>query len=820
MSTSKRQKSSWRTYLAWPFAKIAQFWAWYRGLYRGAPWYKKLWLSLVSFVAGIVFYFLAVYFNLFWLFGKSPSMSDIMEARNNEASMLYSADSVLLGKYFNENRSPVAYEEVNPMFYKTLIATEDVRFYEHSGIDFQGLLSAVKDMAQGNARGASTITQQLVKNMFRVRTKYSAGLLGKIPGVKMLVMKSKEWMLAVQIEMFYSKEEILAMYVNTVDFGSNAYGIKTASKTYFDTTPDRLTVEQGATLVGLLKATTSYNPKINPERSRRRRNVVIDLLAEQKHLSRQEADSIKALPTELNFSVETAYDGKALYFRDAVANHLDAWCKDNGYDLYSDGLKIYTTLDSRMQAYAEDAVRKHMRQVQQNFKSHWGSQDPWDEAFLADLVRRTPAFLSYRAKHPEATEASIIDSLRKDVHTVRVFDYDAPSGYKEMLLSTVDSVRYMTRFMHTSLVAMDAQTSHIKAYVGDIDFAHWKYDKAAATHQPGSTFKLFVYTEAMNQGMTACDTEEDSYIEMTVKTRDGRDTIWRPRNANGRFSGANMPLRAAFARSVNTVAVRLGQRVGMHNVMATAERMGIQSPLENNPSLALGSSDVNVVELVNAYATVANQGRHNAPVFVTRILDREGNEIYTAPDTEQQAIPERSAFLMQQLLMAGMRDGGGTSQSLWGYVGNHAAGTDFGGKTGTTNGNADGWFVGVSPKLVAAAWVGGEYRNIHFRTGALGQGSRTALPIVGYFLGSVFNDAHLAPTYRGHWPKQVEGVSPADYQCSYHVPVQDTVSLDSLSLFLDELNEIEEDPDAVPTTDLPQEAGTSLPTAPPPTAEP
>lgn len=814
---SAQSLPKWRAALAWPFAQLAKGWAWYRGLYRGAPWYKKLWLSLVSFIAGVLFYFLAVYFNLFWLFGKSPSMSDIMEARNSEASLIYSADSVLLGKYFNENRSPVAFDEVNPIFYQTLIDTEDARFYDHHGIDFQGLAAAVKDMIQGNARGASTITQQLVKNMFRVRTKYSTGLLGKIPGVKILIMKSKEWMLAVQIEMFYSKEEILSMYVNTVDFGSNAYGIKTAAKTYFDTTPDALTIEQGATLVGLLKATTSYNPKINPERSLRRRNVVIDCLVEQKHLTQAEADSIKALPTVLNFNVEKAYDGKALYFRDAVATHLDTWCKDNGYDLYSDGLKIYTTLDSRMQQYAENAVRKHMRQVQQNFKSHWGSQDPWDPAFLADLVRRTPEFAAYRAHYPSATEEAIMDSLRHNVHTVRVFDYDSPTGEIEMQLSTIDSVRYMTRFMHTSLVAIEPQTAHVKAYVGDIDFAHWKYDKAAATHQPGSTFKLFVYTEAMNQGMTACDTEQDSYIEMTVKTRDGRDTVWRPRNANGRFSGTNMPLRSAFARSINTVAVRLGQRVGMHNVIATAHSMGINSPLDDNPSLALGSSDVNVVELTSAYATVANQGRHRAPVFVTRILDRDGHEIYTAPDTEQQAIPERSAFLMQQLLMAGMRDGGGTSQSLWGYVGNHASGTDFGGKTGTTNGNADGWFVGVSPKLVAAAWVGGEYRNIHFRTGALGQGSRTALPIVGYFLGSVFNDAHLAPTYRGHWPKQVEGVSPADYQCSYHVPVQDTVSLDSLSLFLDELNEIEEDPDAVPLTDDPNEVGAPPPSDPLPT---
>lgn len=786
--------SSWHTRLAWPFRLLARGWRWYRGLYHDARWYKKLSILFVSFVFAIVCYFVALYLNLFWLFGKSPTMGDIMEARNNEASLIYSADSVLLGKYFNENRSPVAYDEVNPMFYQTLIDTEDARFYEHHGIDFQGLVAAVKDMVQGNARGASTITQQLVKNMFRVRTKYSTGLLGKIPGVKILVMKSKEWLLAVQIELFYSKQDILQMYVNTVDFGSNAYGIKTAAKTYFDTTPDALTIEQGATLVGLLKATTSYNPKLNPKRSLARRNVVIDCLAEYGHLSRRDADSIKALPLQLNFNVEKAYDGQALYFRDAVAAHLEQWCQEAGYDLYTDGLQIYTTLDSRMQAHAEAAVRKHMRQVQQNFKAHWGNQDPWTPEFLADLVRRTPAFVRLRTQYPEAIEATLIDSLRHDVHSVRVFDYDSPTGEIELQLSTVDSIRYMTRFMHSSLVAIEPQTSHVKAYVGDIDFAHWKYDKAAATHQPGSTFKLFVYTEAMNQGMTACTTERDEYIQMTVKTRDGRDTIWRPRNANGRYSGTDMPLRAAFARSVNTVAVRLGNKVGIPNIITTAQRMGIRSRLDNIPSLALGASDVNVVELTNAYATVANQGIYTAPVLVTRILDRDGNEVYTAPNNHVQAIPERSAFLMQQLLMAGMRDGGGTSMSLWGYVGNHASSTDFGGKTGTTNGNADGWFVGVSPHLVAAAWVGGEYRNIHFRTGALGQGSRTALPIVGYFMGSVFDDATLAPRYRGHWPKRVDGVSPSDYQCTYTPPPADTLSLDSLALLIDAIGnaEIEE----------------------------
>ena len=690
-----------------------------------------------------------------------------MHPETSEASELYSEDSVLIGKYFNENRTPVEYEEINPVFFKALIDTEDERFYSHHGIDFQGLFAAFKDILKGHARGASTLTQQLVKNMFRVRTQYSTGLLGKIPGVKILIMKSKEWVLAVELEMFYEKKEILTMYANTVDFGSNAFGIKTAAKTYFNTTPKDLTAEQAAVLVGLLKATSTYNPRINPENSIMRRNVVLDNMQKHGHLTKQECDSIKKLPLGLNYKVETVYDGKALYFREAVANYLRQWCKDNGIDLYSAGLKIYSTLNYKMQKYAEEALVKQMRTVQRNFRNHWGDQDPWRDEnhnvipnFIEDLAKKTDHYKALSQKYDN--EDSIFYYLNQK-HKVKLFDYD---GEKEEEMSTIDSIRYMVKFMHAGFVSMEPQNGHVKAWVGDIDFKSWKYDKVTAMRQPGSTFKLFVYTEAMNQGLTPCDRRLDDYISLDVMNEKGELEPWRPHNANGYFTGDSIPLLAAFAQSINSVAVRVGMEVGTSNIVKTAHNMGIKSPLHDTPSISLGSSDVNLLELVNAYSTVVDDGRVHEPVLVTKIVDRHGKVIYTAKDESHQAIPYRSAFFMQQLLQGGLREYGGTSMALWRFVRKFDKSTSFGGKTGTSNNHSDAWFVGVTPGLVSGAWVGGEYRSIHFRTGALGQGSRTALPIVGYYLESVLDDPQFSK-YRRKFPNPKEDIDRSCYSCTY-----------------------------------------------------
>lgn len=746
---------------------LKRFGHWYVHRFKGQPWWYKAIAGIISFVVFVILYFTAVNLNFLWLFGKSPTIHSIMHPETSEASELYSEDSVLIGKYFNENRTPVEYEEINPVFFKALIDTEDERFYSHHGIDFQGLFAAFKDILKGHARGASTLTQQLVKNMFRVRTQYSTGLLGKIPGVKILIMKSKEWVLAVELEMFYEKKEILTMYANTVDFGSNAFGIKTAAKTYFNTTPKDLTAEQAAVLVGLLKATSTYNPRINPENSIMRRNVVLDNMQKHGHLTKQECDSIKKLPLGLNYKVETVYDGKALYFREAVANYLRQWCKDNGIDLYSAGLKIYSTLNYKMQKYAEEALVKQMRTVQRNFRNHWGDQDPWRDEnhnvipnFIEDLAKKTDHYKALSQKYDN--EDSIFYYLNQK-HKVKLFDYD---GEKEEEMSTLDSIRYMVKFMHAGFVSMEPQNGHVKAWVGDIDFKSWKYDKVTAMRQPGSTFKLFVYTEAMNQGLTPCDRRLDDYISLDVMNEKGELEPWRPHNANGYFTGDSIPLLAAFAQSINSVAVRVGMEVGTSNIVKTAHNMGIKSPLHDTPSISLGSSDVNLLELVNAYSTVVDDGRVHEPVLVTKIVDRHGKVIYTAKDESHQAIPYRSAFFMQQLLQGGLREYGGTSMALWRFVRKFDKSTSFGGKTGTSNNHSDAWFVGVTPGLVSGAWVGGEYRSIHFRTGALGQGSRTALPIVGYYLESVLDDPQFSK-YRRKFPEPKEDIDRSCYSCTY-----------------------------------------------------
>ena len=775
------------------WVKLRGVWPWYKSLYQGRPWYVKTGMALLSGLIALIIYLGAVDLNFLWLFGKSPGFAQIKNPNTSSASEIYSADGKLIGKYFNENRTPVKYEEVNPQFWKALIDTEDERFYRHIGIDFQGLFGAAKDALVGNdARGASTITQQLAKNMFRVRTQYSTGLLGKIPGIKILIMKSKEWIIALKLEMLYEKNDILTMYANTVDFGSNSYGIKTASKTYFNTTPANLTTEQGAVLVGMLKATTHYNPIANPKNSLRRRNVVLQNMVTKGDLSKKQYDSLSVIPIKLSYSVESNYDGQALYFREAVANYLKDWCEENGYDLYSSGLKIYTTIDTRMQKYAEEAARKQMKQIQRNFNNHWGKNDPWiDEngkvipGFIEQIAQRQPVY-KYLATKYQNNPDSITYYLNKP-HKVKLFDYDEGTIEKEM--STMDSIRYMVRFMHSSRVAMEPQTGAGKAWVGDINFNSGKYDKVTAMRQPGSTFKLFVYTEAMNQGLTPCDKRRDEYISMKVYDKKKKEEVtWTPGNANGRFSGDSIPLKSAFARSINSIAVRLGQEMGIKRIIDTAEKMGIKSPLEDEPSLALGSCDVNLLEMANAYSTIADDGKHHEPILVTHIVDRDGRQVYIAPNKTEQVIPYKSAFLVQQLLLGGLREPGGTSQSLWGYVGKHSD-TEWGGKTGTSNNHSDAWFMCISPKLVVGAWVGGEYRSIHFRTGALGQGSRTALPICGYFLQAVLDDPNFKQYHAKFGKPKDKDISSDMYNCpSYYQQARvDTTATDSLNSISEEI---------------------------------
>ena len=804
-----------------------------RNIYSG-PWYKKTAVWLATIIVCILLFFVAVDCNFCYLFGRSPGIDDIKDPVVSEASEVYTCDEVLMGRFFNENRTPVTYEEISPVLTQTLIDTEDERFYQHSGIDVVGLFSAAKDIVMGHARGASTITQQLAKNMFRVRTQYSTGLLGRLPGIKILVMKAKEWIVATKLEWLFSKEEILTMYLNTVDFGSNAYGIKTAARTYFGTTPDALTYEQAATLVGLLKATSYYNPRLNPQNSLQRRNTVLQLVYDHQHifLNGQEAspsqfDSLLALPIDLRTRTSESYqDGMAPYFREALRNYIDSICvwglvpgydAINKLDVDADGLRIYTSIDSRMQAYAEEAVRKQMQAVQQRFNEHWGRTNPWQNArhqelvgFAEDIARRS-AYGKYLSQKFNGNTDSI-DFYLNLPHTVRLFSYDGP---QEQEMSTIDSVRYMLRYMHSGFVAIEPDTRFVRSWVGDIDFRTWQVDNVRAVHQPGSTFKLFVYTEAMCQGLNPIDHRPDAYIAY-VDTVAGKPRVWAPHNADGTFSNQEVSLKSAFAMSLNSVAVRVGMECGVHNIAQTAYAMGVKTKLQETRSMVLGSSDLCLLELVNSYCTVANDGRYSMPLLVERIEDRDGNLIYKAKKKEKKAISYRAAYLMQRMLAGGLS---GTSSRLWNYIRPFYADTEFGGKTGTSNNHADAWFVGVTPRLVGGAWVGGEYPSIHFRTGQLGQGSRTALPIFGDFIQHVLADEHFS-RYRTKFPP-AKGLDPKLWTgsgFSYHRPDSiDTLDYIFAGSASDQADEHEEfitpdgsdlaNPDPSSTAGQPEEAG-------------
>ena len=755
-----------------------------RRIYTG-PWYKKTAAWICTFFLFLVLFFVAVDINLFNLFGSTPSFDDIKNPTIDEASEIYSADGQLIGRYYNEDRTAVEYEEISPILIRTLIDTEDERFYHHHGIDFKGLFSAAKDIFSGHARGASTITQQLAKNMFRVRAKHRSGLLGKIPGINIIIMKAKEWIVATKLEMLFNKEQILTMYLNTVDFGSNSFGIKTAAARYFNTTPDRLTYEQAATLIGLLKATSIYNPRTNPKNSLERRNTVLDVVYSHNHIlingnpaSLAQLDSVKSLPIELTQkSKEKNTNELAPYFRDVLVEYLEMLCETGeipGFDAanklnpYSDGLKIYTTLDMRMQKYAEEAVRKKMQSLQNQFYNHWGNTAPWQDSkhreipdFIENIAKKTSEYKRLKKKYSDNKDS--IEYYLNLPHPVRVFTYDGPT-VKE--LSTMDSIRYMVKLMHCGFIAMEPDTREVKAWIGNIDYDSWNFDNVTAKHQPGSTFKLFVYTEAMNQGLSPCSRRMDTRIEYREP---GEEKAWVPHNASGMYSDSEMTLKRAFASSINSVAVSVGLEVGVKNIINTAYNMGIKTPLQETKSICLGSSVVDLLELTNSYCTVVNDGKYNLPIMISRIEDRDGNIIYKAKKNEKQAIPYKSAYLMQIMLRSGLH---GTSAAMWEYIGGLTQTTDFGGKTGTSNNHADAWYVGVTPKLVGGVWVGGEFPSIHFRTGALGQGGKAALPIFGDFIKKVLNDKRFSK-YKAKFPEPKD-LDPRLWSCGEYTETPDS----------------------------------------------
>jgi len=738
-------------------------------------WYKKLALRFLHFLIIVIVLLGMVDMNFLWLFGKSPKLSQINNPKQKTASELYAADGKMIGKYFDENRTPVKLSDVSPIMIKTLINTEDVRFYDHHGIDLKATFSILWYMVKGDKRGGSTITQQLVKNLFKTRDNYSRGLFGHIPGIKMLIYKAKEWVTALKIELFYKKDDILCMYFNTVDFGSNAYGIKTAAHTFFNIKPSDLNIEQSALLVGMLKAPTYYSPLSHRDRAFERRNTVLGQLVKYKQISTSEFDSISKIPIHLNYSVENNYDGKAPYFREAVSNYLKAWLKEHKLNLYEDGLKIYTTLDLGMQQHAENAVAEHMKRLQKRFFEHWQGENPWRKEnneeitdFVNKIVVKTKHYKALIKQYPNNKDS--IDFYLNKAREMKVYTY---KGDRDTLLSTIDSIKYYNSLLHAGFITMDPVNGSVKTYVGGINFNDFKFDHVSQSkRQPGSTFKAFVYTAAIESGWGPCDKLND--VPVTYKyVEKGQNKSWSPQNADWEFTGSSVTLKYAFAKSINSIAVQLTQQMGWRKVIEFAYKMGIKTKLADVPSVCLGSSDVSLMELITAYCPLLNEGFRIEPVMVTKITNREGKLLYEVKTEKERVISEETAYLMSVMLQGGLHEPGGTTQALFEHDLFSDNKTDFGGKTGTSSNHSDGWFIGVTPNLISASWVGADNRSVHFRTSELGEGCKTALPIYGIFMENLLKDPKYADTYKKKFEKPKIKIT-KDYSCHTYFHKKDS----------------------------------------------
>lgn len=730
---------------------------------------KVLWIAL--FAALLFFYLFMVSVRNDWYgwYGGMPDYEQLENPRSALASELYATDGTLLGKYYRTNRVKVSYEELSPNLINALKATEDIRFEAHSGIDLRSLVRVAYGLLSLNVAskgGGSTITQQLAKKLFDTRTDSTLrGSLYDNRLIRMVAVKMKEWMLAVQIERAYTKKEIMTMYFNTVDFGSNAFGIKVAAKTFFNKEPAELNVQEAAVLVGLQKGITKYSPIFNYEQSHQRRNVVLAQMQKYGYLTKTACDSISQLPIGLNdYKVENHNTGLATYFRSEVRKFLLDWCKANGYDLFEDGLRVYTTLNATMQRYAEEAVEAHISDYQKLFFKHWKGRNPWiDEnfremkGFLAREIKKTPRYKSLRKKYGNNTDSIQFYLHKKD--SMRVFTWETPTQEKDTLLSPLDSLRYYKHFLQTGMMSMDPYTGHIKAWVGGINHKYFKYDHVKqGFRQPGSTFKPIVYAAAINEkGFHPCFSVVDVPIAFDLPT----GKTWTPKNS-GAYSGRTLTLRQAMAQSVNTVAAYLMKEMNPATVIQYARKMGITSPLDSVPALCLGVSDVSVYDLVGAYGTFVNRGVWVEPIFITHIEDKHGKVIYRQVPKNKEVLSEEVAYIMTYMLRGTLEEKNGTAMGLW--RNKFKQGNEVGGKTGTTSNYSDAWFMGITKSLVTGVWVGAEDRSVHFRSIAYGQGARQAMPIFAKYAEKVYANDSLGYT-KGLFPKPSTGLS-VELDCS------------------------------------------------------
>lgn len=711
------------------------------------PWFRKAvkatWILFLCIILCVPLYVYTVSIDLFGLFGGMPSYAAIENPQNDLSSELISADNVSLGRYFRYNRSQVNYDQLSPDLVNTLLLSEDHRFYDHAGMDFWAYPRVFWGIITFNsAGGGSTITQQLAKNLYTINPELDGHLsrLGELP--RRIIQKTKEWIISIQLEKNFTKEEIITMYLNTSDFSSNAYGIKVAAETYYNKQPDSLNIQESAVLVGMLQAPSFYNPQRNHDNAFRKRNEVLYKLYNHGYIkNRQAYDSLKALPIELRFQVQNQNQGIATYFRAILTNYLMAWCKENGYDLWESGLKIYTTIDSRMQQYAEQAMTDHMTVLQDAFENQWKlkASEPWVgndgheiKSFLQHKIKRTVTFKALVERYGEDSDS--VNIMLKVKKPMTVFSW---KGDRDTLFSSMDSLRYYNRFLQSGLMSMDPGTGAIKAWVGGIDHKYFKYDHVKqSTRQPGSTFKPFVYGKAIEDGYSPCYQLLD--ISPVIKVSGG---TWYPKNAEGNYgTGEKYNLRQAMARSINSISAQLIDHVKPQNVVDFAQRLGITTHLEAVPSLCLGTSDVSLHDMVSAYCSFVNLGIYTKPYFITRIEDKNGNVIETFVPKTRQAMDEKTAYKMIYMLQGGVEEEGGTSGGL-SYV--LKKDNEIGGKTGTTDNASDGWYMGITHNLVTGVWVGGDERSIHFPSWYFGAGGKTARPIWDKFMVKVYENPEV-----------------------------------------------------------------------------
>ncbi|MEZ4787244.1 MAG: transglycosylase domain-containing protein [Flavobacterium haoranii] len=698
------------------------------------------------FFGGVGFVILLFLFASWGLLGSMPSFEKLENPDSNIATEIISSDGEVIGKFYAENRVPVKFQDLPPHLVNALVATEDERFYEHSGIDGRGTIRAVVKL--GTDGGASTITQQLAKLLFHGE--------GSKNIVMRILQKVKEWVIAVRLERQYTKQEILAMYLNEVDFLYNAVGIRSAAKIYFNKEPKNLTVEESAVLVGMLKNPSLYNPKKKEKNAFNRRNTVLGQMVKGGFITEAEKAKLSKDSIHLNFKPESHKEGNATYFREYLRDYMKKWVKDHPkedgseYDIYRDGLKIYVTIDSKMQQYAEEAVAEHMPILQNKFFDLAKSNK--NAPFLNITTEETDRIMNRAMKSSERwrlmkDEGKSEDQILKsfDVKTeMKIFTW---KGERDTIMTPRDSIRYYKHFLQTGMMAMEPQTGQIKAWVGGINYKYFQYDHVGqGARQVGSTFKPFVYSTAIEQlGMSPCDSIIDGPFTMP-KGKWGIDQAWSPRNSDGKFRGM-ITLKQALANSVNTVSAKLMDRVGPKSVVDMVHDLGVTSEIPPRPAIALGAVEITVEEMVGAFSTFANQGVYVKPTFITRIEDKNGVVLDQIVPESKDVMNRDVAYAIVKLL-EGVTESGTGQRLRWGGVSGltqykYAFTNPIAGKTGTSQNNSDGWFMGMVPNLVAGVWVGNEDRSAHFRQTLYGQGATMALPIWGLFMDKCYKDESL-----------------------------------------------------------------------------